>query len=379
MIGFEQQAAPVEAIQWPESLPDQAQFAPQVGLEAQAPPAVGQPPVPAYLPPEPPEEVPAPAPVDLAPSPPPFDPPLLAAAEEPIPAVSQLMPAVPAPVAPEPGVLTEPAQVAVVDQVFGPEPTPTPRGGGRVIVVMAGKGGSGKTITAVNLAVCLAGRDVGGVAIVDADLQFGDVALLLQLEPTVTVVEAAARIEETSEAELDAMLLAHESGVRVLPAPLLPVSAEQLPAKHVVHVIQRLQHLYQFVVVDTAPIFDDQLLELLTHADDVIIVVDMDLPSVKNARIALDALRNGGVPMDRIRLVVNRVNSKARLDLVELERSLGLRVFGAIPSDRIIPQSVNEGIPAVGLAPKSKVGKAFMELAALFAPAPAESSRRRRR
>jgi MinD-like ATPase involved in chromosome partitioning or flagellar assembly len=238
---------------------------------------------------------------------------------------------------------------------------------GHVVAVMAGKGGSGKTITATNLAMALTmQRGEDSVVLVDSDLQFGDVALLLQLEPTRTLVEAVAHLDELSDARLDGMLLRHESGLRVLAAPLHPASASDVPAKAIVEVVERLRGMYEVIVIDTPPIFDDHLVTVLEGADEVLVVVDMDLPSVKNAKIALEALRSGRFPMERVRLVVNRANAKARLDLVELERSLGLRVAGSIPSDRLIPQSVNEGIPVVALSPRSRVARAFHTLAALI-------------
>jgi len=241
-------------------------------------------------------------------------------------------------------------------------------GAGHVVAVMAGKGGSGKTITATNLAMALTlqrGEDT--VVIVDADIQFGDVALMLQLDPARTLGDAVSRIDELTDARLDGMLLRHESGLRVMAAPLHPAPPESIPAKGIVEVIERLRGMYEVVVVDTPPIFDDNLVTVLEDADDVFVVVDMDLPSVKNAKIALDALRAGRFPMERVRLVVNRANAKARLDLVELERSLGLRVAGSIPSDRLVPQSVNEGVPVVALSPRSRVARAFHSLADLLA------------
>ncbi len=241
--------------------------------------------------------------------------------------------------------------------------------GSRMIMVMAGKGGSGKSVTATNLALALTfavGEDA--VVIVDADLQFGDVALLLQMDPTRNLAEVARQVDDLSEARLDALLLRHESGLRVLPAPLQPAAADSIPPKAIVQVVEKLRRLFRYVVVDTGGVLDDVLLTLLDQADDVVVVVDMDLPSVKNTKVALDILRAGGYPMERMRLVVNRINSKARLDLVELERSLGLRTAAAIPSDRLVPQSVNEGVPVVVLSPRSRVARAFTGLARQFLP-----------
>jgi pilus assembly protein CpaE len=305
------------------------------------------------------------------PMPPPFPPRPQAA--PPLPALRE------AEVAPAPPEEAEEPAAALAPPVT-PPPAPAPQrealepraplsGGSRVILVMAGKGGSGKSVVATNLAMALTFA-VGGdaVAIVDADLQFGDVALLLQMDPVRSLAEVARQVDDLSEARLDALLLRHESGLRVLPAPLQPVAADSVPPKAVVQVVDKLRRLYRYVVVDTGAVLDDVLLTLLDQADDVVVVVDMDLPSVKNAKVALDILRAGGYPMERMRLVVNRINSKARLDLVELERSLGLRTAAAIPSDRLVPQSVNEGVPVVALSPRSRVARAFTGLARQFLP-----------
>jgi MinD-like ATPase involved in chromosome partitioning or flagellar assembly/CheY-like chemotaxis protein len=252
-----------------------------------------------------------------------------------------------------------------------PDPTPGRRpGGGKVITVMSGKGGSGKSITATNLAMALAVRSgEDKVVIVDADLQFGDVALLLQIDPTRTIVDVADVIEDLTEPRLDGLLMRHDSGLRVLPAPLVPAAAERVGPKVVVRIMEMLRGMYDFVVVDTPSIFDDSLITILEHSDDVLMVVDMDLSSVKNAKITLDTLRAARFDMNRLDVVVNRSNSKARLDLGELERSLGEQVVASIPSDRLIPQSVNEGIPAIAFSPRSKVAKAFHALARMYLPA----------
>ena len=243
------------------------------------------------------------------------------------------------------------------------------RGAGRVIAVMAGKGGSGKTVVATNLAIAIGLRgDPERVAIVDGDLQFGDVALMLQVDPVRTLDDVAGRIDEMSDARLEAALIRHESGIKVLPAPVLPVRGDEIKSKELVAMVERLRTMYDAVVVDTGPVFDDGLVSVLEQADDVVAVVDMDLASVKNAKVVLDRLRVAGFPMERITMVVNRVNSKVRLDLVELERTLRLRVGGSVPSDRLVPQSVNEGAPAIRLSPRSRVARAFHALAETLDP-----------
>ncbi len=299
-----------------------------------------------------------PAPNDL--------PPLAGSNVPPKPAAPPPRPDGPPPMPPDlPAVEDGPADLEALG-ILGrdDEPTPVARGSGKVIAVMSGKGGSGKTITATNLATALT-MDLGSgrVAIVDADLQFGDVALLLQLDPSRTIADAASHVDELTPSALERLMLTHESGLDVLAAPVTPVTAAEVSAKSVVRMAEMLTTSKDVVIIDTPPVFDDGLVDVLGHSDRVLLVVDMDLPSVKNAKIALDTLRLSGFPIDRIRLIVNRVDSKARLDLVELERSLGHEVFGTIPSDRIIPQSVNEGIPAVALGRRTRVARAFRRMA----------------
>ena len=118
-----------------------------------------------------------------------------------------------------------------------------------------------------------------------------------------------------------------------------------------------LKRMFDYVVIDTAPFLDEPVLSILERSDDVLLVVDMDLPSVKNAKLALDTLKLIKFPFEKIKLVLNRVNSKARLDIGELERSLELDVQAAISSDKLVPRAVNEGEPVVSLYPRSRVAK----------------------
>jgi pilus assembly protein CpaE len=120
------------------------------------------------------------------------------------------------------------------------------------------------------------------------------------------------------------------------------------------------------VVVDTSSSFDEMLLSILERSDFVLIVVDMDLLSVKNAKLALDTLRLLKFPSSKIRLVLNRANARARLDEREIEKTLGTNVAARIPSDAAIPASVNEGRPVVLSSPKSKTARGFEEVAALI-------------
>jgi pilus assembly protein CpaE len=238
---------------------------------------------------------------------------------------------------------------------------------GKVVTIMSPKGGAGKTVTTVNVALSLAALcgDPSRVVVLDADLQFGDVCISLQIDPRHTIVDAARDIEKLDEPLLDSLLSTHTSGMRVLSAPLEPSLADEVSTQVVVKTIGMLKRMFDYVIIDTAPFLDEPVLSILERSDTVLLVVDMDLPAVKNAKLALDTLKLIKFPFEKIKLILNRVNSKARLDIGELQRSLGLEVQAAIVSDKLIPRAVNEGEPVVSLYPRSKPAKNMRDVALL--------------
>ena len=229
---------------------------------------------------------------------------------------------------------------------------------GRVVTIMSPKGGAGKTVTAANVGLQLAmWSEPNRVVIMDADLQFGDVSIVMQIDPVYTIVDAARELDELDEELMRSLLTVHPSGLQILAAPLEPSLADEVSTQSVVRSIAMLKRMFDYVVIDTAPFLDEPVLSILERSDDVLLVVDMDLPSVKNAKLALDTLKLIKFPFEKIKLVLNRVNSKARLDIGELERSLELDVQAAISSDKLVPRAVNEGEPVVSLYPRSRVAK----------------------
>ncbi len=237
---------------------------------------------------------------------------------------------------------------------------------GKIVTIMSPKGGAGKTMTTANVALQLAmWGDPSRVVIVDADLQFGDICIAMQVDPVHTIVEAAADLDQLDDELLESLLSTHESGLRILAAPLEPSLADKVSTQVVVRVLGMLKRMFDYVVIDTAPFLDEPVLSILERSDDVLLVVEMDLPSVKNAKLALDTLKLLKFPLGKIKLVLNRMNSKARLDIGELERSLELEVQAAVSSDKLVPRAVNEGEPVVSLYPRSRVAKDLRGVARL--------------
>jgi len=248
---------------------------------------------------------------------------------------------------------------------------------GRVTTVFSTKGGSGKSVIATNLAVVLAERSEGPVVLVDADLQFGDVAVMMKLAPTHTVVDAVSNIERLDASLLESLLATHEpSGLRVLPAPLEPAFADQIGAGEMVKIIETLRQFCSHVVIDTPAYFNDVVLGLVEVSDDVLLVAGMDIPNIKNVKIGLQTLRLLNTPIEKLRLILNRANSKVKLDIGGVERTLQISADSLVPSDVVVPQSVNRGVPFVISHPKSGVAKSIRALADTLLDADADARRR---
>jgi pilus assembly protein CpaE len=248
---------------------------------------------------------------------------------------------------------------------------------GRVVTVFSTKGGAGKSVIATNLAVLLAERSAKPVCLVDADLQFGDIAVMLKLAPQHTIVDAVGSIDRLDIPMLQSLLATHESsGLLILPAPLEPAFADQIGASEMVQIVETLRKFCSFVVIDTPAYFNDVVLGLIETSDDVLLVAGMDIPNIKNVKIGLQTLRLLNTPMEKLRLILNRANSKVKLDVSEVERTLQVEADSLIPSDVVVPQSVNKGVPVVQSSPKSGVSRALQELADMFIPIDAKRRKR---
>jgi pilus assembly protein CpaE len=248
---------------------------------------------------------------------------------------------------------------------------------GRVVTVFSTKGGAGKSVISSNLAVILAQRSEKPVVLIDADLQFGDIAVMLKLSPQHTIVDAVSALDRLDPSLMQNLLVEHTpSGLLVLPAPLEPAFADQIGAAEMVRIVEVLRTFCSFVILDTPAYFNDVVLGLIEISDDVLLVAGMDIPNIKNVKIGLQTLRLLNTPMEKLRLILNRANSKVKLDVSEVEKTLQVQADSLIPSDVVVPQAVNKGVPVVLSAPKSSVTKALEQLADLFAPVGDKKKRR---
>jgi pilus assembly protein CpaE len=237
-----------------------------------------------------------------------------------------------------------------------------------VIAVTSTKGGSGKSVVATNLATVLAQQTPGPVVLLDGDLQFGDVAVMMRLGASHTLAEAVTAGDRLDSQYLQSLLVRHEpSGLLVLMAPLEPSFSELVSAKDVLRIIDLLRGFCAHVVVDTQAGLNDVTLAVIEQSDETLMVASTDVPNIKDTKIGLQTLHRLGVDTSKLTLVLNRANSKVHLDISEVEQTLGMKAEYQIPSSLVVPLSVNKGLPVVLDAPKSEVAGAFERLARHFA------------
>jgi pilus assembly protein CpaE len=234
-----------------------------------------------------------------------------------------------------------------------------------MIVILGPKGGTGKTVTTANLSVSLASAG-HKVAVVDLDLQFGDVGLSLGLSPERTIYDLAKAGGSIDGDKLDAYLAQHDSGVRVLMAPTRPDHAGMIGTEFLRDVYAGLRSTHEYVIVDTPPGFTPEVIASIDSSSHVCVVGTLDSLSIKNTKLGLDTLGLMGYPTDRTRIVLNRADSRVGITQEDVVAVLGRLPDVMVPSDREIARSINEGTPIVLTKERSEAANAFRQLAAFY-------------
>jgi pilus assembly protein CpaE len=239
-----------------------------------------------------------------------------------------------------------------------------------LIAVLGPKGGTGKTLIATNLAVALAQRDAN-VVLVDLDLQFGDIGLALGLSPERTMYDLMRAGAPFDHEKLDRHLIRHSSGVKVLIAPTRPDQASAVSIDFLREIYASLRTMCDAIIVDTPPGFTPEVIATIDVSSEICMVGMLDSLSLKNTKLGLETLDLMGYDTDRVSLVLNRADSRVGITPDDVSTIVGRRPDVAIPSDREIPRSINEGTPIVAAKQTSGAAKAFRELADRYAKTPA--------
>ena len=249
---------------------------------------------------------------------------------------------------------------------------------GKILTVFSPKGGTGKTVVALNLAAALAKYEGQRTLLLDLDLQFGDALIMLGVEPDKTIYDLVVAPGELDSEKLAGYTTRHECGLEILPAPLRPEDAELVTETKLAQLLEVARGSYDVIVVDTSPFFHGPMLATLDRTDEIILLCALDVPTLKNVRLALRTLELLSFPMGRVRLVLNRANSKVGLSKSEVEDALGMKVQNALPSSRVVPLTINRGTLAVLAEPKHDFSQAVRALARSLCPAPPARAGRRR-
>jgi pilus assembly protein CpaE len=237
------------------------------------------------------------------------------------------------------------ARIVVPAAATGPT-NGTSHEAGQVVALFSPKGGVGRTTLAVNLAVAAAslGRRV---ALVDASFQFGDVGVLLNLNPkNKSIADLATELDAGELESLDTFMISHSSGVRVLLAPPKPEQAELIGPSAIRRVIEQLRADHELVVVDCPAAFNEPTIAVLDEADIVLTLLSLEITSVKNMRLFLELAEHLGYGRDKVRLVLNRADSTLGIRVADVEHSIGRKVDHTVVSDgRSVVYALNRGVP----------------------------------
>jgi pilus assembly protein CpaE len=242
----------------------------------------------------------------------------------------------------------------------------------RVITVLSPKGGVGKTTVATNLAAGLAAVHPHEVAIIDLDLQFGDVADSFLLQPAHTIADLP--VGQVDAAGLKLMLATTSSSVFALCAPDDPAAGEDVPAGAVIGAIETLSRDMPYVIIDTGAGIDAATLLAVERSTDLVFVGSLDVPSVRSVRKLLDALDRLGLTQARRHVVLNRADSKVGVSAADVVETLGMPIAVGIPSSGSIPAALNSGAPVVVSGSGSPAARAFQQLVGIFADLPIPSA-----
>lgn len=229
---------------------------------------------------------------------------------------------------------------------------------GKRIVVLGAKGGVGSTTVAVNLSLLLHQQTNAAVALVDADFLAGDAVLHFNVSSQRTILDLVPHIESLDSRLIEQVLVKPDQRVHVLARPTNPEQAEALTAEHVHTVLGSLAQMYEHVVIDVAPTYDDRMLSVLDLADVYIIVLTPHLGTLRSARHFLHIARTLGYASDRMCFVLNRATRLAGLSLADVTQLLDTREVIQVPSGgAAVSQALNEGRPLVAFLPQSPVSR----------------------
>lgn len=231
-----------------------------------------------------------------------------------------------------------------------------------VITVFGAKGGLGKTTIAANLAVKLAEKRKK-VALVDLDLQFGDVHIFMDIEPKDTITELFQEIAAPNIDSVRSYMTVHSSGVHVLCAPRSPEYAELISAEKVLSLLTLLRSYYDYVIIDTAPTFSEVNMTAIESSSLIFFITGLDISILKNSKLSISLLESLQ-QIDKLRVIVNRAVDMSSITVKDVEKIIGYPIWAKMPSDyKVAVNALNRGVPFVSGVPSSKISQSIFVMA----------------
>jgi pilus assembly protein CpaE len=248
-------------------------------------------------------------------------------------------------------------------------PAPQRAERGEMFVVFSGKGGIGKSVLSANLAVALAMETGARVALVDLDLQFGDVGVLLNLDHSRSITDLTDAPGHVDPEFVQDVLASGPEGVKVLLAPISPELADLVTAEHLRAIVEELRRSFDFIVVDTASHLTELNLEMIEQASKVIVMSALTIPAIKDTKLTLKVLDSLSVDPERILLLLNRSDAHSDFNKEAVEQNLRFPISLQLPHDpKIVAASVNRGAPFVSTNPEVEISRAVRELVSRLVP-----------
>ncbi|RMH59645.1 MAG: response regulator [Candidatus Hydrogenedentota bacterium] len=247
----------------------------------------------------------------------------------------------------------------------------------KMITIFSTKGGVGRTLLAINLAVALKKMTGKKVCLVDLDLQFGDIAIMMHLPTKVTISALAREIADAGELDPEILmghLVTHEeSGVSVLCAPIRPDEADLVKGNHVDQILRQLKEKFHYIVIDTPSYLSDTVLTALELADQILLLLTMELPTIKDGKLMMEIMQTFGYTEEKVKVIMNREATTGAFKKKEIEETLEAEVIATIPSEgAVVMPSVNECEPFYLRSPDSKIAESIREIVKIVAGEEAE-------
>jgi len=240
---------------------------------------------------------------------------------------------------------------------------------GQVFFFYSGKGGVGKSLIAANLAVSMANETKGKVALVDLDLQFGDIGVLLNLDHSQGITDLIENIDHMDPEFIREIMVDGPYGIKVLLTPISPELADLVTVDHVRRIFGELRKIFDYIIVDSSAHLGEINLEVLDHADKVVVVTSLSIPAIKNTKLALKIFDSLSIPPDRVVLLLNKSDAHSEFNKESVEANLRFPIAGQIPNDaKLVINSINRGNPFVTTHPESEISQRIRELVAKLIP-----------